>query len=126
MKLAESAPPGTVILAGTLAGPLLLDNITTAPPAGAGLLNVSVACEVCPPITFVGLSCSEASVGRVGGLPPPEFAQYMAPEFVFTPSGSIVPPHTIICEPVHTACCKSRALGALCMVVLVQELVAGL
>lgn len=77
-------------------------------------------------MTFVGFNCSEARVGRGGGPPPPASAQYIPPEFVFTPSGSIVPPHTIICEPVHTACCKSRALGALCRVVLVQELVEGL
>lgn len=126
VNLAEIAPSGTVTLAGTLAAAWLLESITTAPPAGAGPLNVSVACEVWPPITSVGFSSSEARVGRVGGPPPPSFAQYIPPVFVFTPSGSIVPPHMIICEPVHTACCKSRALGALCRVVLVQELVAGL
>jgi hypothetical protein len=126
VKLAEIAPSGTVTLAGTPAAPLLLDNITTAPPAAAGPLRVSVACEVWPPVTFVGLSCKETSVGKDGGPPPPVFAQYIPPELVFTPSGPIVPPHTIICEPVHTACCKSRALGALCIVVLVHELVAGL
>jgi hypothetical protein len=46
VKLAESAPSGTVRLAGTLAAPLLLESITSAPPAGAGPLRVSVACEV--------------------------------------------------------------------------------
>lgn len=126
MKLAEMAPAGTVTFVGTLAAPLLLESITTAPPAGAGPLKASVACDVRPPATVVGFSCSEASVGRGDGSPPPAFAQYIAPVFVFTPSGSIVPPHTIICEPVHTACRKSRALGALCKVVLVQELVVGL
>ena len=126
VKLAEIAPSGTVTLAGTLAAPLLLESITRAPPTGAGPLSVSVACEVWPPITFVGFSCNEASVGRPGGGPPPASAEYIPPVFVFTPSGSIVPPQTIICEPVHTACCKSRALGALCVVVLVQVLVAGL
>jgi hypothetical protein len=126
VKLAEIAPSGTVTLAGTLAALLLLDNVTTAPPAGASPLNVSVACEVWPPITSVGFSSSEARVGRDGGPPPSVFAQYIPPVFVFTPSGSILPPHTIIWLPVQTACCKSRALGALCRVVLVQELVAGL
>ena len=126
VKLAEIAPSGTVMLAGTLAAPLLRESITSAPPAGAGPLSVSVACEVWPPITFVGFSCNEARVGRGVVPPPPAFAQYMPPVFVFTPSGSIVPPHTIICEPVQTACCRSRALGALCKVVLVQVLVAGL
>jgi hypothetical protein len=46
VKLAEIAPSGTDTLAGTLAAPLLLESITTAPPAGAAPLNVSVACEV--------------------------------------------------------------------------------
>jgi hypothetical protein len=46
VKLAEFAPSGTVTLAGTLAAPLLLESITTVPPAGATLLSVSVACEV--------------------------------------------------------------------------------
>ena len=45
-KLAEIAPSGTVTFAGTLAAPLLLESITTAPPAGAAPLNVSVACDV--------------------------------------------------------------------------------
>jgi hypothetical protein len=126
VKLAEMAPSGTVTLAGTLAAPWLLESITTAPPAGAALLRVSVPCDVCPPITFVGFNCNETRVGRGGGPPPPAFAQYMPPVLVFTPSGSIVPPHTIICEPVHTACCKSRELGALWVVVLVHQLVAGL
>ena len=66
VKLAEFAPSGTVTLAGTLAAPLLLESVTTAPPAGAALLSVSVACEVWPPITFVGFNCSEARVGRGG------------------------------------------------------------
>lgn len=46
MKLAEFAPSGTVMLAGTLAAPSLLESVTTEPPAGAGPLSVSVACEV--------------------------------------------------------------------------------
>lgn len=46
MKLAEMAPAGTVTFVGTLAAPLLLESITTAPPAGAGPLKASVACDV--------------------------------------------------------------------------------
>ena len=46
VKLAEIAPSGTVTLAGRLAAGWLLESITTAPPAGAGPLNVRVACEV--------------------------------------------------------------------------------
>jgi hypothetical protein len=35
-------PPATVTDAGTTAAPLLLMSFTTAPPAGAGPLNVTV------------------------------------------------------------------------------------
>jgi len=42
------APPGTVTLAGTLAVVVsLLDSTTSAPPAGALLASVTVACG-CP------------------------------------------------------------------------------
>jgi hypothetical protein len=38
-KLALDSPALTVMLAGTLAAPLLLDSVTTAPPAGAAVLR---------------------------------------------------------------------------------------
>jgi hypothetical protein len=42
------APPGTMTLAGTLAVPVsLLESNTSAPPEGAGLASVTVACG-CP------------------------------------------------------------------------------
>jgi hypothetical protein len=40
---------------------LLLDRLTTAPPAGAGPLRVTVAVEFLPPNNVVGLRASEAS-----------------------------------------------------------------
>ena len=68
-KVALVAPAGTVTLEGTLAAPLLLESMTCAPPAGAGAPSVTVPVEVCrPPITLVGFSVSEKTVGSGGGI----------------------------------------------------------
>src|SRR5579863_2862254 len=45
------APPATVTDAGTVALGSLLDSVTTAPPAGAGALRVTVLSVVDPPPT---------------------------------------------------------------------------
>jgi hypothetical protein len=68
-NVAVVAPAGTKTLEGTLAAPLLLESMTCAPPAGAGALSVTVPVEVCrPPITLVGFSVSEETVGSGGGV----------------------------------------------------------
>jgi hypothetical protein len=68
VKLALLAPAGMNTLPGTLAAPLLLERLICTPPAGAGALNVTVPREDCrPPITLVGLSVSEVSVGAGAG-----------------------------------------------------------
>ena len=54
MNVAVVAPAATVILAGTWAAALLLEIVTTAPPAGAGPLSVTVPVEAFPPNTEVG------------------------------------------------------------------------
>jgi hypothetical protein len=65
VNVALVVPAATVTLAGTLAAPLLLDSMTCAPPVGAGPLSVTVPVEVCaPPVTLVGFSATEESVGE--------------------------------------------------------------
>jgi hypothetical protein len=49
------APAGIATLLGTVAAAALLDNVTTAPPLGAGLLRVTVPVEDVPPLTEAGL-----------------------------------------------------------------------
>lgn len=63
-------PSGTVIVAGTVAtAVLLLENETTAPPAGAGAVSVTVVEAVDPPCTLAGLTLtvSSAALGAGGG-----------------------------------------------------------
>ena len=68
-NVALVAPAGTNTLEVTLAAPLLLESTTCAPPAGAGPLRVTVpVVEFTPPITLVGLSVSEETVGSGGGV----------------------------------------------------------
>jgi len=66
VNVALVAPATTVTLEGTRAAPLLLESATVAPPAGAAPLSVTVPVEELPPVTLVGFSPSEASVGGGG------------------------------------------------------------
>jgi hypothetical protein len=64
VNVALLAPAVTVTLEGTLAAPLLLESITSAPPLRAGPLSVTVPVEDCaPPVTLVGFTVSEERVG---------------------------------------------------------------
>jgi hypothetical protein len=64
--VAEVAPAGTVKLAGTVTAPmLLLVNDTTAPPAGAGAVSVTVAEAAAPPCTVAGLRLTELRAAAV-------------------------------------------------------------
>ena len=66
VRVALVPPAGTVTPAGTVAAlVLLLESETSAPPLGAGPLSVTVPVEELPPVTLVGLTLSEASVGGV-------------------------------------------------------------
>ncbi len=59
VKVALSEPAGTVTDAGTVALGLLLASVTTAPPAGAPAVNVTLPVEATPPTTLEGVSVKE-------------------------------------------------------------------
>src|SRR5262245_2193939 len=68
VKLALAEPALTVTLAGTVAAVVwLLDRATTAPPLGAGLVSVTVPCEVLPPVTEVGFKDRVDKLAGGGG-----------------------------------------------------------
>jgi len=64
VKVAEFAPAGTTIVAGTVAASLFEDSITTEPPAGAGADNRTVPVTVVPPITDFD---ANVKLARIGG-----------------------------------------------------------
>ena len=71
-KVALVAPAATVTLAGTVATAVLaLLRPTTAPPAGAPAVNVTVPCDELPPTTEVGVTLTEDKLvgGGGGGAP---------------------------------------------------------
>jgi hypothetical protein len=66
-KVALVAPAATVTLDGTLAAVvLLLESVTSAPPAGAAPVKVTVPVEEFPPVTLVGFSETEERVTDAG------------------------------------------------------------
>src|SRR5881394_4090627 len=67
VNVAVVAPAATVTEVGTVAaGVLLLVNATTAPPAGAAALSVTVPVLFArPPVTVAGFSVIEASTGTI-------------------------------------------------------------
>jgi hypothetical protein len=66
VKVAVVRVAGIVTLEGTVAIPvLLLESVTTVPPAGAGPFRVTVPVEVPPPRTEVGLKETELRVAAV-------------------------------------------------------------
>ena len=66
VNVAVVAFAATIALDGTCAtAVLLLDRVTTAPPAGAGPFSVTVPVEELPPSTDEGLRLTKASAGAV-------------------------------------------------------------
>jgi hypothetical protein len=66
VKVALVEPAATVTLADTVAAVLLLDNVTTAPPVGAGVVSVAVPWAADPPTTVAGLSAMADREGAAG------------------------------------------------------------
>ena len=64
VKFALLAPAATVTLAGTVAADELLERFTATPPLGADPLRVTVPVEGDPPVTLMGLSVTDESVGE--------------------------------------------------------------
>lgn len=62
VNVAVVLPARTVTVAGTVALPVAV-NGTERPPTGAALLIVTVAVELTPPTTVVGLSVNPVTVG---------------------------------------------------------------
>jgi hypothetical protein len=60
-------PAATVAVAGTVAAPLLLDNVTVAADTAAPL-NVMVPVEEVPPATAAGFSVTEVTAGLIKTL----------------------------------------------------------
>lgn len=67
VKLAVVAPAATVTLPGTLAAPgLLLVSVTTAPPAGAPAVSVTVPVAEAGPTTLDGFTVSDERLAVAG------------------------------------------------------------
>jgi hypothetical protein len=74
--VAEVAPAATVTLTGTEATEVLpLASVTTAPPAGAAALNVTVPVDPVPPVTLAGFAVKEEMLIACGLTVMTEFCE---------------------------------------------------
>src|SRR2546426_11005365 len=82
VKVALVAPAATVTLVGTVAtAVLLLPSATTAPPAGAGAVKITVPVEAVRLLTLVGLRLKEDNVVGGAGVTV-SMAQHLAAEVI--------------------------------------------
>src|SRR5437867_1540172 len=85
VKLALVAPWGTVTLGGGVAtAELVVPSDTTAPPAGAAALKVTVPVEELPPTTLLGFSVRDVTTGE----PPPGGVTTSVADVVVPPKNS--------------------------------------
>ena len=66
VNVALVAFAATVTEAGTDAEALLLDSVTTVPPVGAAVVNVTVPVLLVPPVTLVGLTETADNAAAAG------------------------------------------------------------
>ena len=104
MKFALVEPPGTVTLDGTMAtGALLEFSVTTAPPAGADCVSVTVPVELLPPATAFGLNVRLLGTGgcvpQTFGVPePPQiWDEVQVPQASHPPAPSGIAPQFFPC-----------------------------
>ena len=84
MNVVLVAPAG-IVTAGTVAAPLLLVTVSGIPLAGAAAEITTVAVTSLPPVTEVGLSVTDKTVGGITTattLPFSPFADAITPTFV--------------------------------------------
>lgn len=93
VKIAVSAPAGTVMLDGVVASGELDDKVTTLPPVGAVVERVTVPVANVPPMTVEG---ARETLSRISGVARTDsfqtFPSPMAPpEYPFGPPDEVVP-----------------------------------
>jgi len=115
------APAATVTVAGTVAAPLLLVNVTVAPPAGAGPFNVTVLPAIgLPPTTDPEVKLTAEGLGGCTvnepvALTPPEVAVIVTGVLTATAAVVIVNAGDTVC-PAATVTEAGTTAAALLLV----------
>jgi hypothetical protein len=116
VKVAVVAAAATVTFAGTDAAALLLDRVTTEPPAGAAALRVTVPVEFAnPPTTVAGLTETDRSSGltvRVAVLFVPAYVPVMVAAW-FEVTTDVVAVNVAVVAPTKTVTLAGTAAAVL-------------
>jgi len=104
-NVAVVCPAATVTLAGTVAAVLLLPSVTTAPPAGATAVSVTVPSELAPPVTLVGFNVTEEIfTGFTVGLTVKMALPLLVPEVPVMVTDVVVATAEVVIENVAVVC----------------------
>jgi hypothetical protein len=116
-NVALAAPAATVTLAGAFAtAVLLLESATTAPPAGAPEVNVTVPVAPLPPVTLDGLT--ETADSDAGVVEPCGVKRRVDENGPNTPAA-------FRARTRHHSCCAGRPLSVACETVTVGFAIKG-